>query len=143
MEEVRFRVWNGQAMVYDVMAGKFGVFYVNPYNNGIDENDSASLSPFNTKYPDNIILMQSTGVTDKEGNGIFKDDILSDGKNTFRVYWVQGGFAIKAPAWCEDKSDLKPTDELTLCPLADAQTRSYIMQSCEVVGNIYELKDKQ
>lgn len=29
METVRFRVWNGREMVYDIMAGKFGIFYVN------------------------------------------------------------------------------------------------------------------
>lgn len=87
-------------------------------------------------------ICQYVGLPDKNGNNIFANNILSDGKNSFRVYSVPGGFAIKAPAWCEDKSDLKSTDELTLCPLADAQTRSYVMQSCEVIGNIYELKSK-
>ena len=28
-------------MVYDIITGKFGTFYVNPSNNGIDERDSA------------------------------------------------------------------------------------------------------
>lgn len=135
MEEVRFRVWDGQRMVYNVMAGFLGAFYVW----GMDKYDSASMSLYNTIYPQGTPFMQSTQIRDKVGNEIFEDDILSDGKNTFRVYWVQGGFAIKAPVWCEDKSDLKPTDELILQPLADAQTRSYIMQSCEVIGNIYEL----
>lgn len=57
MRDIKFRVWNDIEMVYDVMVGKFGVFYVNPSNNGIDEKDAASLSPYNTKYSNDIPLM--------------------------------------------------------------------------------------
>lgn len=34
--EIKFRVWNGLEMVYDVISGRFGTFYVNPDNNGND-----------------------------------------------------------------------------------------------------------
>lgn len=73
-EEIKFRVWNGIEMVYDVMVGKFGIFYVNPANSGIDENDSACLTPANTKYPDDIPVMQYTGLRDRIGVKIYDGD---------------------------------------------------------------------
>ena len=57
-EKIEFKVWNGVEMVCDVMVGKFGIFYVNPANNGINVNDSACITPYNTKYPDDIPVMQ-------------------------------------------------------------------------------------
>lgn len=74
----KFRVWNGMEMIYDVMVGKFGVFYINPGDkgNGLDPNDSASLTPFNTKYSDDIPVMKVTGLFDKNGKEIWEGDIL-------------------------------------------------------------------
>lgn len=73
-----FRVWNGAEMIYDITVGKFGTFYVNPGSkgNGLDENDSASLTPFNTRYPDGTPVMQYTGLKDVEGNKMFSKDII-------------------------------------------------------------------
>lgn len=76
MENLKFRIWNGREMVYDVMVGKFGVFYVNPNNNGIDENDAACLTTFNTKYPNDIHVMQFIGRHDINGKEIWEGDIL-------------------------------------------------------------------
>lgn len=92
--EIKFRVWNGTEMVYDVTVGKFGVFYVNPSNNGLDPNDSASLTPFTIKYPDGTPVMQYTGLKDREGREIFDKDRIRFQINFWEnnAAWGQDGF---------------------------------------------------
>lgn len=75
---MKFRVWNGLQMVYDVTVGKYGVFYVNPEKgDGLNPSDTASLTPNTTKYPDDIPLMVDTEEKDINGNPIYEGDIVS------------------------------------------------------------------
>jgi len=78
MRELKFRVWNGMEMIHDVTVGKFGAFYVNPMSkgNGLDEKDSASLTPFNTRYSDGTPVMMFTGLCDKDGIEMYSKDII-------------------------------------------------------------------
>ncbi len=66
---------------------------------------------------------------------VYADDILTDGIKKFRVYHVEGGFVIKAYAWADNRKDLVLSDELIFMALSDAQTKGYVQQSCEVIGN--------
>ena len=120
-------------MEYDITTGRFGTFYVNPgqKGNGLDECDSASLTPFNTIYPNTTPIMQFTGLTDKKGKEIYEGDILrferwpydpSEGDAPYDlapVSWKDGGFVL---------NDVH---------------RNYLEggEEFEIVGNIYENAD--
>jgi len=85
--EFKFRVWTGLEMQYNVTVGKFGVFYVNPgnKNNGLDPKDSASITPFTTKYSDTVPVMQYSGIKDKNEKEIYVGDIVKDSEETYIV----------------------------------------------------------
>lgn len=99
MKQVKFRVWNGHEMENKVMAGFLGAFYVQ----GIDENDSASMSPFNTKYHDNTPVMQFIGLADKNNIEIFEDDIINIEAigNITKVYFDQNTALFRMDSFVE------------------------------------------
>jgi uncharacterized phage protein (TIGR01671 family) len=90
-------------------------------------------------YLDNIEITQFSGILDKHQKEIYGNDYLKDEKGMgFRVYHIGGGFVIKESVWKNNIEDFKIGDDLISTPLADAQTRSYISGSCEIVGNVYD-----
>ena len=123
--EIKFRIWNGFEMVYDIIVGKFGIFYVNPLNNGVDMNDTASISPYNTRYPDDTLVMQYTGLRDRYDTEIFEGDIVKDHYSLYEndlciVSFSEGAYypmiQVKEGYNCIDK---------------------YNPQQFEIIGNIY------
>ena len=139
MKEIKFRVFNGKTMEYSVMAGKYGAFFINPESgDGLDPKDSASITPANTKYHDNIPVMQFIGLKDKNGKDIYCGDILKGQDNfIYRVWSVKGGFAVNVHV-TKFSDDIKMDYPFPLQPLSDEQTVSYFESSCEIIGNVYE-----
>jgi hypothetical protein len=123
--KLKFRIWNGTEMIYDITVGKFGTFYVNPGNNGhgLDPNDLASLTPFTTKYSDNTPIMQFTDHHDKNGTEIFEDDILHiEGMMDVKFGVTFQDAAFQVYEWGTDNYSPLPNSS-----------------QCVVIGNIYTL----
>lgn len=84
-------------------------------------------------------ICQFIGITDSEDIKIFSDDLrITEDGIIFRIYSVPGGFVIKAQHWMSDINDLIQTDELILSPIADPQTKNWLISSTKHFGNIHE-----
>ena len=123
MKTVKFRIWNGMEMVYDITTGKFGTFYVNPEKgDGLNPQDTASLTVNTTKYHEGTPLMQYSGINDKNGKEIYEGDIFKLGaeKEVFEVRFEHGCFM----AFCNGKQ-YGLIGELQICFI-------------DIIGNIYQ-----
>ena len=134
MREIRFRAWNNIMNTMVVSSTKrYDIIRTIP----LEEQE------YN--------LMQYTGLKDKNGKEIYDKDILqyetpnysqlaSPNPNIIRtenalakIESVQGGFVLVREHWWNDQHYPLMGDAI-----ADIQTRSWIEQNCEVIGNVYE-----
>jgi len=119
--QLKFRVWAGAAMEYNIMAGFLGAYYVQ----GINENDTASLSEFNTKYLDKCPVMQFSGLLDCKGKEIYESDVLretiehdmGDENLYYVVKWFQPTCSFVAMSYADTVTDWEDSEEEYPTPL--------------------------
>ena len=128
----KFRAWNSltNSMMYNLKdMGKFVL-------RDPSINDDFLVLPDTECYP----LMQFTGLFDKQGVEIYEGDILiADKKDSKNKDWISvvehnnyGGLCLY---YYEYRNTL---DRQFASCIQDHQTATWVMQSCEVIGNIYE-----
>jgi hypothetical protein len=85
------------------------------------------------RKPEHLIIEQHISLNDRNSKPIYEGDILSDGTRKFKVFAVNGGFAINTHQ-DDFNRDHIPFYEST----ADMQTSTFISGTLEVIGNIHE-----
>lgn len=126
MREIKFRAWiNGgedhnyhHVMVYDLAFEKYAP--INKLLNDIKEGG---------------VLMQYTGIKDKNGVEVYEGDLLKWGNRIFKVCYdnLFPQFLAIMVAW-SDGSEMLDEDHKEL-PMYDG------MEHCKVIGNLYENRE--
>lgn len=115
MRELKIRIWDMDRKVM------LGIQYVIFYNGDFYENyrDLEDGIPI-----ENIVVMQSTGLKDKNGVGIYEGDIVRYFRNELAVIvYRNGGVDIRSLSW------------------RDCEPLQRRLGEIEVIGNIYQNKD--
>jgi uncharacterized phage protein (TIGR01671 family) len=123
----RFRAWDGTFMEYNCYPCGNGavcsrdeeaIIEASGKPGGVKESDDTCMI-----WANKPILMQSTGLTDKNGKEIFEGDVIQTEYNDHGIVaWLDGGFVLA------DTQDDRYSGDC-ICNHDDV---------CTVIGNIYE-----
>lgn len=135
--EIRFRAFDnkhGKMVHPDVFCVIDGtsVYKLNPHH----EDDNY----YKLDYEDGRFdIMQFTGLRDKDNQELYESDLFKCETNDiiYRIWAVKGGFAINTHVKMWQK-EINSSYPFPLIPLADEQTVSWIENSCNKVGNVFE-----
>ena len=111
MREIKFRAWDSEKIIY-----------------GVDISNNGTVIQSGYEYP-SWVIMQFTGLIDKNGKEIYEDDWCTAKfrtKNGIQV--VQGRIIMDEFMWCIDCTGCVGDDIFSINRLHDF----------EIIGNIYE-----
>ena len=117
----RFRVWHNE--LGRMMSIK-NMWFQDSRIEELELND-AVMNDHITAYPDEIELMQSTGLKDKNGKEIFDGDILKSNKYITSVFYERGAYCVK----------FRRTTNTTVTMNVISFIEKY---RTKIIGNIYE-----
>ena len=129
MRVVKFRAWDKEIeKIYPVLEIDFVEEWVSMYS---------KIAGRHYNWLNNLVLMQYTGMQDKNGIEIYEGDILelranpfNKTRDLFQVFFKDGGFRDE---WNNYIGQYLPPD------IRNRQGgRVRLNEACEVVGNIYE-----
>ena len=127
----KFRAWDKRfsEFVEDFFVSEDGKIYKKSTDTGYGIAISRETS-------DKVILMQSTGLFDRNGNEIFEGDIISDGHTSrdIRHHQTLGFYTIDdngVEGFFGDTASLEDFEEVS----------KYMSENIEIIGNIYENQD--
>ena len=126
--KTKFRLWDKRfsEFVEDFLVSEDGKIYKKSTDTGYGIAISKETS-------DKVILMQSTGILDKNSQEIFEGDIISDGHTSrdIRHHQTFGFYTINDNGDEEffgDTASLEDFEEVS----------KYMSENIEIIGNIYE-----
>ena len=122
MREIKFRCWDGESMEFPFQID-FSTNKIHLHNTLV-KNYWVDL--------ENVILMQYTGLKDKNGKEIYESDILRDTyPNSLHPYYEV--------VWDTNKWMIKPTEYSIKRGMSDKEDYFELNTDyLEVIGNIYE-----
>ena len=119
-DRFKFRAWDKETKTMHEVESLY------PYKDEATQGGELFFKDFKTSYyfPEEVELMQSTGLKDKNGKLIYEGDVVKQNNTIYSVNWLNGTFCFK--------------DTLN----GENYTVEFVVpEKQEVIGNMYENKE--